>query len=134
MTRQPLPEDPQQRRYHQAYLEATQVYLNATDWVSFFREVLGVSGVVRRMFPSAEELAAFEASDSYRQIQEMLVRLRTRATEVGSREPLKVITVRLPQSLHELLRAEAHERHTSVNRLCISKLLQALQTDQEKGG
>jgi hypothetical protein len=37
-----------------------------------------------------------------------------------------VITVRLPKSLHESLRAEAHDRHTSMNKLCISKLLQVV--------
>jgi predicted HicB family RNase H-like nuclease len=37
-----------------------------------------------------------------------------------------VITVRLPKSLHESLRAEAHDRRTSMNKLCISKLLQVI--------
>ena len=39
-------------------------------------------------------------------------------------EPTRVITVRLPKSLHESLRTEAHEKRTSMNKLCISKLLQ----------
>ena len=33
---------------------------------------------------------------------------------------------RLPKSLHESLRHEAHERKTSMNQLCISKLLQII--------
>ena len=41
-----------------------------------------------------------------------------------------MITVRLPKSLHEALRAEAHEHRTSMNKLCISKLLQFI--DNEK--
>jgi predicted HicB family RNase H-like nuclease len=40
-----------------------------------------------------------------------------------------VITVRLPKSLHESLRAEAHDRRTSMNKLCISKLLQVVDGD-----
>ena len=40
-----------------------------------------------------------------------------------------MITVRLPKSLHESLRAEAHEKRTSMNKLCISKLLQFIDTD-----
>jgi predicted HicB family RNase H-like nuclease len=39
------------------------------------------------------------------------------------------ITVRLPKSLHESLRAEAHDRKTSMNQLCISKLLQVIDAE-----
>ncbi len=44
-------------------------------------------------------------------------------------ERTKVITVRLPVSLHEALGEEAHEHRTSVNKLCISKLLQFIDHD-----
>jgi hypothetical protein len=40
-----------------------------------------------------------------------------------------VITVRLPKSLHEFLQVEAHEKCTSMNQLCISKLVQWLDSD-----
>ena len=59
------------------------------------------------------------------EIQQMVAKLRERSSEPqDSREPTRVITVRLPKSLHESLRAEAHDRKTSMNKLCISKLLQ----------
>ena len=45
-------------------------------------------------------------------------------------EPTRVITVRLPKSLHEALRVEAHEHRTSMNKLCISKLLQFIDGQQ----
>ena len=41
-----------------------------------------------------------------------------------------MITVRLPKSLHEALRDEAHEHRTSMNKLCISKLLQFIDSEQ----
>ena len=45
----------------------------------------------------------------------------------GAREHnLRDITVRLPRSMHEMLRVEAHEHRTSMNKLCISKLLQLI--------
>ena len=44
-------------------------------------------------------------------------------------EPTRVITVRIPQSLHEALRIEAFEHRTSMNKLCISKLLQFVDSD-----
>jgi hypothetical protein len=37
-----------------------------------------------------------------------------------------MITVRLPKSLHEALQAEAHVHRVSMNRLCITKLLQVV--------
>ena len=40
-----------------------------------------------------------------------------------------MITVRLPQSLHETLRIEAYQHCTSMNKLCISKLLQFIESD-----
>jgi hypothetical protein len=42
--------------------------------------------------------------------------------EETPREPTRVITVRLPKSLHESLKIEAHARNTSLNQLCIAKL------------
>ena len=40
-----------------------------------------------------------------------------------------MITVRLPKSMHEYLRTEAHDLRTSMNKLCISKLLQVIEQD-----
>jgi len=97
------------------------------DWVTFFREVLGIEGAVRRMFNTPEELAAFEKSKEYAQLQNMLARVRERSrNKPVANEPTRVITVRLPKSLHDALRTEAHERRTSMNRLCITKLLQVI--------
>lgn len=41
----------------------------------------------------------------------------------------RVITVRLPKSLHEALKTEAYGRKTSMNQLCISKLLQVIDAE-----
>jgi hypothetical protein len=101
------------------------LYRDNPDWVTFFREILGKNGIVRRMFPTREALAEFEKTETYRQILEMLTELRTRGPlPPRDQEPTKVITVRLPYSLYDALYDEAHELHTTVNKLCISKLLQ----------
>jgi predicted HicB family RNase H-like nuclease len=72
-------------------------------------------------------MADFEQSVEYAEIQQMLAKLRERAAaEDPDREPTRVITVRMPKSLHESLRHEAHSRRTSMNKLCISKLLQVI--------
>ncbi|HWA98365.1 MAG TPA: toxin-antitoxin system HicB family antitoxin [Pirellulales bacterium] len=112
-------------REQQVLRTAQELYQQSPDWVTFFRAVLGVGGVVRETFKSPDELTMFEHSPEYLELQQMVARLRASSGDVSAiKEPTRVITVRLPQSLHESLRLEAHERRTSMNKLCISKLLQ----------
>jgi predicted HicB family RNase H-like nuclease len=117
-------------KYQQILQTARQLYEQEPDWVTFFREVLGVDGMVRAAFTSLEDLAAFERTEEFEQIQKWLVKLREQrnATDTES-EPTRVITVRLPKSMHEYLRTEAHDLRTSMNKLCISKLLQVIEQD-----
>jgi len=114
----------------QAVLQAARdLFAKDPDWVSFFREILGLTGVIRRNYSTQEALQEFERTEAYAEVQQMLTKLRERGTEAGPpQEPTRVITVRLPRSLHEMLRAEAHEHRTSMNKLCISKLLQFIDT------
>lgn len=117
-------------QYQQVLATAQQLCGPQTDWVTFFREVLGVDGVVRRAFPNLEDLAEFEKSEEYATIQKILVKLREKkGANEAETEPTRVITVRLPKSMHEYLRTEAHDMHTSMNKLCISKLLQVVEQD-----
>jgi predicted HicB family RNase H-like nuclease len=112
------------------YRIAHGLYSQKPDWVTFFREVLGLGGLVRQAYPTPEALVEFEKTEAYMEIQHMLAELRGGPQAPNEEEePTRVITVRLPKSLHESLRAEAHERKTSMNKLCISKLL--LVVDQE---
>jgi predicted HicB family RNase H-like nuclease len=110
---------------------ADEIYRQRPSWVTFFREVLGVDGIVRRIYNTPEAVSQFEQTPEYQRIQQMLAKLRENDSDLpgGPREPTRVITVRLPKSLHESLRAEAHDRHTSMNKLCISKLLQVVDDD-----
>jgi HicB family len=110
---------------------ADEIFRQRPSWVTFFREVLGVDGIVRQVYSSPEALGHFEQTPEYQKIQQMLAKLRESDADLpgGPREPTRVITVRLPKSLHESLRAEAHDRHTSMNKLCISKLLQVVDED-----
>jgi predicted HicB family RNase H-like nuclease len=116
-----------QEKYREVVQVAENLYRQTPDWVTFFREVLGIDGAVRKRFPSFEELVAFEKSDEFDIIQKMLVKLREKRTTADPEtEPTRVITVRLPKSMHEYLRTEAHDLRTSMNKLCISKLLQVI--------
>jgi predicted HicB family RNase H-like nuclease len=122
--------DSGETRSQNALRTATEKYRQASDWAAFFREVLGVEGLLRKMFSTDEELEAFEKSPEYTQIQQMLAKLRERNDELSEEiEPTRVITVRLPKSVHESLKAEAYQRQTSMNKLCISKLLLFIDND-----
>ena len=97
------------------------------DWIAFYREVLGLSGLVRQSFATPEALAEFEQTDAYQEIQRMLTELRRKTAAPAPEEEItRVITVRIPKSMHESLQAEAHQHQTSMNKLCISKLLQLI--------
>jgi predicted HicB family RNase H-like nuclease len=104
---------------------AQALFTQKPDWVSFYRDILGLHGVVRRYFPTVEALAEFEKTDAYLDVQYMLKELRKQGhAPANPDDPTEVITVRLPKSMHDSLRREAHEHQTSMNKLCISKLLQ----------
>jgi predicted HicB family RNase H-like nuclease len=106
---------------------ARELFQGKPDWVTFFRETLGVSGAARNVFPRQQDYVAFEKSREFAEIQSMVLALRNRKIPGGGgNEPTRVITVRLPESLHEALKAEANDHNTSMNKLCISKLLQVL--------
>jgi predicted HicB family RNase H-like nuclease len=107
---------------------AEQLYSHEPDWNTFYREVLGPRGIIRHLFPTREMLVAFEQTEAYQEILHMLARLRRQGlpAAAGTQEPTRVITVRLPKSMHDALRVEAHEHRTSMNKLCISKLLQPI--------
>jgi predicted HicB family RNase H-like nuclease len=109
---------------------ARGLYNKNPDWVTFYREIFGLHGIVRHTYPSKEMLNDFEQSEAYLDIQQMLTQLRGKGPQEidTEEEPTKVITVRIPKSLHDALKVEAHDHRTSMNKLCISKLLQFIDT------
>lgn len=149
--------------HDEIYRAAYERYVQGVHWATFYNEVLGRHGIVRRNCPTPESLCEFEQTDAYSKIQQMLTRLRevevqqrfhpkkksasgskeneeaerpeespwvnlTRNTEPAKennedKDPTKVITIRIPRSVLEFLRWEANELSTSINQLCISKLL-----------
>ncbi len=120
---------------HEVQRRATALFDSKPDWATFYREVLGVNGIVRRLYRSRESLDAFKRTDAYNIILLMLQKLRenTDAKVNTVEEPTSVITVRIPKSLHKALREEAYEQRTSMNKLCISRLLRLIETDTLEG-
>ena len=112
---------------------AERLYSMDPEWVVFFREVLGVDGIVRRTFSDSEALSRFECSPQYARIREMLDGLRGRQNDrQADRESQRVITVRMPKSLHQTLKTEAKQMQVSINALCISKLMKLLDEQEHR--
>ncbi len=124
---EPMTQDGFNGRCQKILQVAKDLYQRRPDWVTFFRETLGVNGAARSVFPVQDDFLKFEQSPAYGEIQTMVGSLRTAKVRGGGKdEATRVITVRLPESLHEALKKEADDHRTSMNKLCISKLLQVL--------
>ncbi|MEL6107377.1 MAG: hypothetical protein AAFU85_15160 [Planctomycetota bacterium] len=118
-----------QERCAQSLRLAEEAFAKTGSWVIFFREILGVDGVVRRLFTDPDELARFIEGPEYGTLQEMLAAVRSQdQSKSDSAEPERMITIRIPRSLHDLLRVESEACDLSINKLCISKLLQPIES------
>ncbi|GIW97964.1 MAG: hypothetical protein KatS3mg111_1297 [Pirellulaceae bacterium] len=127
MRRDLAPKASYQDRCLQAFDIANDLFGHAPTWVCFYRELMGTDGFIRRLFPDDNEFGSFLRSDQYHQIQLMLTALRGRdLPENDPHDPQRMITVRLPKSLHEAMCEEAERLNISVNRLCITRMLQLL--------
>ncbi|MCA9133877.1 MAG: hypothetical protein KDA45_12010, partial [Planctomycetales bacterium] len=115
------------RRCQQAFDVANDLFGNAPTWVCFYRALMGSDGLISLLFADREDFSKFLRSEQYHQIQLMLTALRSRdLPENDPNDPQRMITVRLPKSLHEAMCEEAEALNISVNRLCISRMLQLL--------
>jgi len=116
-----------EQRCRQAFDVANDLFTNAPTWVCFYRELMGGNGLLHTLFDSNKDFGAFLRTDQHHQIQSMLTALRSRdLPENDPNDPQRMITVRLPKSLHEAMCEEAGRLNISVNRLCISRMLQLL--------
>ena len=120
---------PLDQRPREALRLAQEAFAKTGSWVVFYREMLGGEGVVRRLFDKPSEMRAFEESSEFAELQEMVAAMRSEDSSKGdATEPERMITIRLPKSLHDALRIEADEMNLSINKLCISKLLQRIES------
>ena len=102
-----------------------ELYRQTPDWVTFFRETLGVGGIARSLFPTQDEYVAFEASSEFAGVQRLLGLLR-QTTSRAAQEPTRVITIRLPKSLHDELKSQSKDLGISMNKMCVSRLAATL--------
>lgn len=120
---------PIEKRGQEVLRLAEEAFAKTGSWVVFYREMLGVDGVVRKLFPETDQLRFFETRPEFAELQEMVAAMRSQDPSKGdSAEPERMITIRLPRSLHEALQRESDELNLSINQLCISKLLQRIES------
>ncbi len=125
----PNRELPVEQRGREALRLAQEAFAKTGNWVVFYREILGPDGLVRQLFPNPEQIRTFEESREFAELQEMVAALRSQDPSKGdATEPERMITIRLPKSLHDALKEEADEMNLSINKLCISKLLQRIES------
>ncbi|MCU0715189.1 MAG: hypothetical protein MUD03_03580 [Pirellula sp.] len=114
-----------EQRVEHVMKTAADLFGLAPTWTAFYRAVLGGEGVMRKAIAAGEESAQFECSDEHSKLLTMLTTLRSRdLPENDPFEPQRMITVRIPKSLHDAICDEANVLAVSVNKLCISRLLQ----------
>lgn len=104
---------------------ATELFGVAPTWTAFYREILGCEGAARALFCNASEMGKYECSDEHGKILGMLAVLRSRdLPDCDPNEAQRMITIRIPKSLHDSICKEANDLQVSVNKLCITRLVQ----------
>ncbi len=118
------PAQSMESRRKQVVEAAAEMFGVAPTWVAFFREVFAREGVIASLFSVAER-KDYEQSDEHSEVLEMLTTLRSRdLPENDPSEAQRMITVRIPKCVHDYICDEANALEVSVNKLCISRLLQ----------
>jgi predicted HicB family RNase H-like nuclease len=121
------PNLPENLRRRQVVEVAAELFGVAPTWIAFFREIMGVEGVARTLFATNDSYREYEKSPEHLQVLEMLTTLRSRdLPENDPSEAQRMITVRIPKCMHDWICDEANRLEVSVNKLCISRLVQLL--------
>lgn len=104
---------------------AEQLFAKTGSWVVFFRTMFAADGVVAKLFPTDEDREVFHVSKQHLELLEMVAALRSQdGDKLDAMEPPRMITIRMPRSVHAVLQAEAQSLKLSMNQLCMTKLLQ----------
>lgn len=121
---QAKPVDPFEVRCRAAKEAAQEAFVKTQWWVVLYRALLGREGVVRQLFPDNDDFQRFIDTEEHAEILEMIAAMRSADQSKGNAaEPERMITIRIPMSLHEVLKEEAEQAELSINKICLGKLL-----------
>ncbi len=117
---------PIERRGSQVLRLAEEAFAMTGSWVVFYRTMLAPGGIVDQIFDTKEARRYFETTVEFAELLEMVTAIRSQDDSGNNaHEPSRVITVRMPRSMHEATIREAEELELSINAYCLTKLLQA---------
>ena len=120
----------QQQLAEENIMERVRAIASTTPhWTVFFQHVFGLNGIVRTHLPDINDRKRFYTTPNFKLILGAMQDLRSRKLSCQQEETTRVITVRLPKSMHEQLVEEAHEERTSLNKLCLTKLLEPVESE-----
>jgi hypothetical protein len=106
--------------------EARRLFASRCPWPRFYDEILGPKGLLHQLLTTPEAIAEFVRSPAYKEIQDMLTQLRRRKLRRRGGETIKILTVRVPESFHQIIAREAAQAGVSINQLCVAKLIQVI--------
>jgi HicB family len=96
-------------------------------WVEANNAVYGPGGPFARLFPGAQDRAAFARTEESRQLDELIDELPEPPVGPQRREYSGKFNVRVPKTLHAALAIEAEAEGVSLNQLVLAKLALHLQ-------
>jgi predicted HicB family RNase H-like nuclease len=103
---------------------ARQKAAQTSDWIEFHNARFGMGGHCTELFPTQAERVQFGKTDEHRQIMALLEQLQ--GSDTDGTQPVPDASgrfvLRLPQSMHAALIAEARAEGISLNQLCVAKL------------
>ncbi|WDQ15885.1 hypothetical protein [Rhodopirellula sp. P2] len=121
------PDMPYEDRPQMVLKLAGEVFAQTGSWVVFYREMMGCDGVVWKLFPDPAQRRHFESSPEFAELLEIMTSIRSQdSSKTSLHEPERMITVRLPRSMHTTAVQEASELGLSINSYCLTKLLQPI--------
>lgn len=119
------PDLPMEHRPAQVLRLAEEAFARTGSWVVFYRTMMAPGGVVDQLYDNPVARRYFETTGEFAELLEMVTAIRSQDdSSSGTHEPTRMITVRVPRSLHAAAVRESEELELSINAYCVTKLLQ----------
>lgn len=102
---------------------AQSMYDAGASYLEISNALFGIDAPCGKLFPSREEREKFLASPQHKAIRKLMSKLPMPHESLPSPDgPSGKFLIRVPQSLHAALQAEAEAEGVSLNQLAVAKL------------
>lgn len=103
-------------------------WASSDGWIVSYVRLLGEKGLILNLL-NASELERFKSSEVCDQLMRMMTEKLSHGENPRIYEKERMITLRIPESVANILELEAHEAHVSINRLLTAKAMHFLPTE-----